>query len=171
MAPANDEPGGHFAIHLHFFGDICMRPERLGRALGLAVLLSPAVAWAGMPDTSLGDIAKVVTLSEHAEWRLQGISFFLMGVLLSALALKFLWNHLAKDFKFLPVMSYPKALGAVVLWGFLFILVLTMISGARELMTPGAWKKRGSTYTLEEEKPPASYPAPTGSKSAGETAP
>src|SRR4051794_7067385 len=30
-----------------------------------------------------------------------------------------------------------------------------MISGARELMTPGAWKKVGYTYKLAEEKPGA----------------
>jgi len=126
----------------------------LSRSLGLAgcAIATPAIA--GMPSTGLYDIAKVVTLSEHAEWRLQGISFFLVGVLLSALALRFLWNHLAKDFKVLPRMSYPGALGAVVLWGLLFILVLTMISGARELMTPGAWKKQGSTYRLSTEVSP-----------------
>ena len=28
------------------------------------------------------------------------------------------------------------------------LLVLTMISGARELLTPGAWRKQGSTYRL-----------------------
>src|SRR6185369_14768900 len=39
-------------------------------------------------------------------------------------------------------------LGLVVLWGLLFIVVLTMISGARELMTPGAWRKQGWTYKL-----------------------
>lgn len=118
-------------------------------ALAGCAIATPASA--GMPGPHLNDIAKVVTLSEHAEWRLQGISFFLVGVLLSALALRILWNHLAKDFKFLPRMSYPGALGAVVLWGLLFILVLTMISGARELMTPGAWKKQGSTYQLSTE--------------------
>ncbi len=130
-------------------------------ALSLAggwLAVSAGNAWAGMPDTRLFDIAKVVTLNENAEWRLKGVSFFLMGVLLSALAVQYLWNHLAKDFKFLPVMSYFKALGAVTLWGLLFVLVLTMISGARELMTPGAWKKRGSTYTLTEE-PAAGAPS------------
>jgi hypothetical protein len=40
------------------------------------------------------------------------------------------------------------------LWGLLFLLVLTMISGARELMTPGAWKKDGVTYTLDDGKKP-----------------
>ena len=39
-----------------------------------------------------------------------------------------------------------------VVWGSLFVLVLTMISGARELMTPGAWKKDGITYVLEDEQ-------------------
>jgi hypothetical protein len=39
----------------------------------------------------------------------------------------------------------------VALWGLLFVLVLTMISGARELMTPGAWRKQGLTYTLVED--------------------
>lgn len=152
-------------------------PASLPAFLAMVAVLLPGPASAGMPDTSLYDIAKVVTLSEHAEWRLQGISFFLMGVLLSALALKFLWNHLAKDFKFLPVMSYPKALGAVVLWGLLFILVLTMISGARELMTPGAWKKQGSTYTLSDTAPSdtASSDAPSSAappaKPAGEAGP
>jgi hypothetical protein len=34
------------------------------------------------------------------------------------------------------------------LWGLLFVIVLAMISGARELMTPGAWQKRGWTYQL-----------------------
>ncbi len=38
----------------------------------------------------------------------------------------------------------------VVLWGLLFTVVLAMISGARELMTPGAWEKQGATYRLKE---------------------
>jgi hypothetical protein len=35
----------------------------------------------------------------------------------------------------------------------LFLLVLTMISGARELMTPGAWEKKGFTYQLVRDRP------------------
>ena len=38
----------------------------------------------------------------------------------------------------------------MVLWGLMFVIVLTMISGARELMTPGAWKKDGLTYQLND---------------------
>jgi len=37
------------------------------------------------------------------------------------------------------------------LWGLLFVLVLTMISGARKLMTPGAWEKKGATHQLVDE--------------------
>ena len=31
-------------------------------------------------------------------------------------------------------------------------IVLTMISGARELMTPGAWERNGVTYRLSESR-------------------
>jgi hypothetical protein len=54
-----------------------------------------------------------------------------------------LWNSLQRDFPRLPRLSFSRALAGVVLWGLLFIIVLTMISGARELMTPGAWQRQG----------------------------
>ena len=53
-------------------------------------------------------------------------------------------------------MSYLRALSLTVLWGLLFVVVLTMISGARELMTPGAWQKDGWTYQLERNALPQS---------------
>jgi hypothetical protein len=109
----------------------------------------PAAALAGMPSFTLGDAARL---------RVQTISFFLAGLLLSALLIKRLWNYLSRDFTFLPRLTYGKALGVVALWGLLFVLVLTMISGARELMTPGAWEKNGLTYRLARDDPP-SYPA------------
>lgn len=104
-----------------------------------AIVLLPAAAYAGMPSITLSDVAKV---------RLENISFFLAGFLLSAWLVKLVWNFLGRDWTFLPRLSYGKALGLMTLWGLLFILVLTMISGARELMTPGAWEKQGSTYRL-----------------------
>ncbi len=61
-----------------------------------------------------------------------------------------LWNGLCRDFPRLPRLSYVRALSLVVLWGFAFVLVLSMISGARELMTPGAWEKQGLTYQLAD---------------------
>jgi hypothetical protein len=83
--------------------------------------------------------------------RIEAISFFVLVFLLSAAAVRAIWNGLRADFPRLPRLSYGKALGVVSLWGLLFLLVLTMISGARELMTPGAWEKKGPTYQLVQE--------------------
>ncbi len=118
--------------------------------LGL-ILTDNTSAVAGMPS---------VTLTDAASMRLQSISFFLSVFLLSALIIRGIWNALRTDFPRLPRLSYPKSLGLVGLWGLLFLLVLTMISGARELMTPGAWKKDGLTYTLDDAKPAPDNPAP-----------
>jgi hypothetical protein len=118
--------------------------------LSLGVLLAGAApAFAGMPS---------VTLTDAASMRLQSISFFLAVFLLSALVIRWIWNAFTADFPKLPRLSYLKSLGLVGLWGLLFLLVLTMISGARELMTPGAWKKDGLTYSLADEKKPAEEP-------------
>jgi hypothetical protein len=43
----------------------------------------------------------------------------------------------------------------------LFVLVLTMISGARELMTPGAWEPNGATHRLANKAAPAEDDEPT----------
>jgi hypothetical protein len=104
----------------------------------------PQFAWAGMPTVAF-------RLTEVAYPRLQTISFFLVGFLMSALLIMLLWNYLRKDWTFLPRLNYWRSLVIVGLWGLLFVLVLTMISGARELMTPGAWEKQGSTYRLVQK--------------------
>ena len=98
--------------------------------------------FAGMPSITLTDVARM---------RIENISFFVVGFFVSALLIKLLWNYLANDWTFLPRLSYFKALGVVALWGLLFVLVLTMISGARELMTPGAWEKKGLTHQLADD--------------------
>ncbi len=116
-----------------------------------AILSLPSVAQAGMPSITLMDLARM---------RVQTISFFLMGLLFSSWIVQLLWNYLCRDFSFLPRLSYGKALSAVILWGLLFVLVLTMISGARELMTPGAWEKQGLTYRLSSPQPAPSTPVP-----------
>jgi hypothetical protein len=107
---------------------------------------APLHLLAGMPSYAVTDVA-------HA--RLQSISFFLMTFFVSAFCVQRLWNYLQKDFQKLPRLTYWKAVGLVSLWGLLFIVVLTMISGARELMTPGAWKKQGATYTLAQPPQPS----------------
>ena len=67
------------------------------------------------------------------------------------LAIQRVWNASRADFPRLPRLSFGKAVGVVFLWGLLFLLVLTMISGARELLTPGAWRKEGFTYKLDAD--------------------
>jgi len=106
----------------------------------LGLLAAPAVAQAGMPAIMLTDVARL---------RVQTISFFLLGFLLSAWGIQAIWNRLSQDLPRLPRVGYLTALGVTTLWALLFILVLTMISGARELMTPGAWEKAGYTYRLK----------------------
>jgi hypothetical protein len=123
--------------------------RRLAIVLALA---TPGVAVAGMPSITLTDIARM---------RVETLSFFLLVFLLSSWAVKLLWNWLRTDFPKLPRLTYPKAVGVVTLWGLLFVVVLTMISGARELLTPGAWEKVGLTYKLAEPKGGKAYEPPT----------
>src|SRR6516225_7956341 len=120
-----------------------VRITRLSSILTLFLLVCrPGTVLAGMPTIRLTDIASM---------RLQSISFFLVVFLLAAFLIKLLWNYLGKDWTAFPRLNYGRALAIVFLWGLLFVLVLTMISGARELMTPGAWEKQGFTHQLVDE--------------------
>lgn len=125
-------------------------PSRQRFAVAAGVILLPLIAppfvQAGMPSVDLSDISRL---------RLEVISFFLMGILLSAAVIRAMWNGLRSEWPALPSLSYRGALSVTVLWGLLFLLVLTMISGARELMTPGAWKKVGLTYQLSPTTSPS----------------
>ncbi len=85
--------------------------------------------------------------------RIQAISFFVAVFLFSGWLVKGLCNLARRDFPTLPVLSYGRSLALVTLWGLAFVVVLTMISGARELMTPGAWRKQGWTYALTNAPP------------------
>ena len=105
----------------------------------LAFLLCPVLAHAGMASFSL---------TEATGARLDVISFFLVVFALSALLLRWAWNVLAKDFSWLPRIGFKQALAMMFVSGLFLYVVLTMISGARELMTPGAWVKTGLTYDL-----------------------
>ena len=108
----------------------------------ILLLADARAARAGMP---------MMTLTDVAQLRLEAISFFLVCFLASSAAVWKIWNSARKDFPRLPYLTYRRATGLVALWGLLFLLVLTMISGARELMTPGAWHKQGLTYKLAED--------------------
>jgi hypothetical protein len=67
---------------------------------------------------------------------------------------RMLWNVLAKDLPGWPRLSYRKALAASLLWGLCMVAVLTMIAGARELLTPGAWQRQGALYAVTGQQQP-----------------
>lgn len=117
---------------------MCRRIHGWSTLFTITVLI-PGVAQAGMPSLSLTEVAGA---------RLNVISFFLAGFLLCALLLKWAWNLLATDFPRLPKLRYKHGLGLLVVSSLFLYVVLTMISGARELMTPGAWVKNGATYQI-----------------------
>lgn len=96
-----------------------------------------------MPSYSLSDIVTA---------RLEVISFFLMMALGMALVFQKCWNVLARDFSAMPVLNYRKSVAIIFVASLFCGLILTMISGARELMTPGAWTKVGAVYKLSEPK-------------------
>jgi hypothetical protein len=121
-----------------------------GLLIGDALFI-PQSAFAGMPTVT-------VTLTDMAEVRLQNISFFLAAFFLSAILIRLLWNYLRKEWTFLPRLSYGRALGVTLVWGLIFVLVLTMISGARELMTPAAWEKDGRLYKIAKDNPRVEAP-------------
>lgn len=111
-------------------------------ALG-AALLVPANAHAGMTVYSLSDIVAA---------RLEVISFFIVLSLMLAFVFQRCWNGLAKDFSWMPALNFRKSLAVIFVASLFCGLILTMISGARELMTPGAWDKVGTGYKLREPK-------------------
>jgi hypothetical protein len=131
-------------------------------ALTFAAWVSASVAHAGMPSPlpSEDEWPRILRLNDTADQRLQVISFFLVGLLVCAAVVRWLWNYLARDLS-LPRLRFGRAFVAVILWGLLFVIVLTMISGARELMTPGAWKKQGFTYKLADASAPTTDPDST----------
>src|SRR5688500_7335846 len=97
--------------------------------------------YAGMTAYDLSDVARL---------RLQDVSFFTVLLLLCALGIRFLWNFVAKDLPRLPRLSFGRAFALTGLLSLFMLLVLSMISGARELLTPGAWRKQGDEYRLTD---------------------
>ncbi len=149
--------------HSNDKGVIMIRVRSIALLVALCLLLLQAIAEAGMPAVlPTGWTAGSRTAPEGAEYGpsqaapyLQAISFFIVVLLGCAWAVKGLWGVLRREWTALPELTYWRSLSLVVLWGLLFVVVLTMISGARELMTPGAWQKQGWTYRLAKATPPA----------------
>ena len=110
--------------------------------LGLfAFVAIPSETHAGMTVYGLRDIYRL---------RLEEISFFLVLIPVCAFALKLLWNFAFKDVALIPRLRFVPALCMAVLFGLMTLLILTMISGIREILTPGAWRHQGTSYRLND---------------------
>ena len=123
------------------------RPVRLAALLSLIGFASVSTAYAGMTVYGLRDIYQL---------RLQELSFFGFLLILCALLFKLLWNYAIKGFNFLPRINFRQSLCLAILFGLATLLVLTMISGIREVLTPGAWRRQGTSYRLND---PSQEPA------------
>ncbi|MDR0326675.1 MAG: hypothetical protein LBI05_00090, partial [Planctomycetaceae bacterium] len=74
-------------------------------------------------------------------------------IIVTATILTYCWNRLVKD-STLPRLTHPKAIGFAFLGGLLFFLVLVMIAGSRELLSPGEWRPNGILYKLNTPPEP-----------------
>ncbi len=90
----------------------------------------------------------VYGLNDVYRLRMEEISFFLFAFIVSAFLFKWLWNVLAKDFPKLPRLKFRHAAALSLTLGLGMLLILTMISGIREVLTPDAWRRQGSGYKL-----------------------
>lgn len=114
------------------------------------------LGWTGWMD--LGTVIAGMPsfgLSELVRSRLQDISFFLLLWFVAAGAVRLLWNALSRDIQWWPRVSYSRAMALTFLLSLGVLLALSMISGARELLTPGAWRKQGASHRLETRFEPA----------------
>jgi hypothetical protein len=114
----------------------------LGQTVFVAAFFAVVLpAHAGMTVYGLRDIYRL---------RLEEISYFIVLLLVCAFVLKLLWNYAFKGFNSIPRLKYFQALCASLLFGLIMLLLLTMISGIREVLTPGAWRKQGTSYRLND---------------------
>ena len=94
---------------------------------------------AGMTAYDLNDLVRL---------RLEDISFFAVLFFASGWLIRSLWNVLARGVPSLPRLPYRQALALTTILSLGMLLVLSMISGARELLTPEAWRRQGNAYKL-----------------------
>jgi hypothetical protein len=121
-----------------------MHPSSRFKAAALLLIAGfafTASSYAGMTVYSLRDIYRL---------RFQEISFFVFLFLMCAVLLKFLLNYAIKGIDFLPRINFRRSLCLSVMFGLGMLLILAMISGIREVLTPGAWRHQGTSYRLND---------------------
>src|SRR5437016_4630061 len=118
-----------------------IRPTKTATVALAFTLATASESHAGMPSFALRDIYRL---------RFQELSFFIFLLLACAFLFKIIWNYAVKGFPLFPRLNFRRSLCLASLFGLLMLLILTMISGIREVLTPGAWRKQGSTYRLND---------------------
>lgn len=103
------------------------------------LVLAPQAAFAGMTVYGLNDVYRI---------RMEEVSFFILVFLVASALSKALWNTIAKDFPALPRLKWRHAAALSLTLGLGMLLILTMISGIREVLTPDAWRRQGSGYKM-----------------------
>jgi len=89
------------------------------------------------------------TLTDIARLRVEAISFFIAVLLASAALVRLIWNGLARQLPAAAAAHVRQGHRARVLWGLLFIVVLTMISGARRADDAGRVGTRRGDVSAE----------------------
>jgi hypothetical protein len=117
------------------------RAPKVTVALAFLILWATTECYAGMTVYTLRDVYRL---------RFRSLSFFIFLLFASALLFRVTWNYAAKGVKFIPRLNYWRALSLSFLLGLAMLVVLTMISGIREVLTPGAWRKQGTGYRLND---------------------
>src|SRR5512138_3611438 len=118
-----------------------MRRLVMRRCFAWMLWLCALPAEAGMTVYDLNDVVRL---------RLQDISFFALLLGSCAFGIQLLWNGVAKGVPKMPRMNFLRAACLTGVLSLTMLLVLSMISGARELLTPGAWRRQGSAYRLND---------------------
>lgn len=126
---------------------------QIGRALRRVVAISIALVESSVPAQAG---MTVYGLRDVIQLRLEEISFFIVLLIVCSFAFQLLWNSAFKGFRAIPRLKFRQALCLALLFGLVMLFILTMISGIREVLTPGAWRKQGTSYRLND---PSQEPA------------
>lgn len=118
-------------------------------------IVSGGAVWVALASSAQAGMT-VYGLNDLYRLRLQEISFFLLLLVVCSFVFKLLWNHATRGFPAVPRVKFLQALSICLLFGIGMLLILTMISGIREVLTPEAWRKQGTSYRLND---PAQDPA------------
>lgn len=107
----------------------------------------------GVPTAQAG--MTVYGLRDVYRLRFEELSFFIVLFLACAVFLKLLWNHAIKGFPTIPRLKFRHSFSLALLLALAMLLILTMISGIREVLTAEAWRRQGSSYRLNaaEQEP------------------